>query len=70
MWSHQNVPFTKDYLVKIIGYWYHSVNVITFRLSQSDHIKPILLYFETEYSMFSIKGIMNNFDMLRNLKVF
>ena len=30
MWSNLNVPYTKDYLEKIIGYCYRSVNVITF----------------------------------------
>ncbi len=28
IWSHFNTPFTTDYLVKIIGYCYHSVYVI------------------------------------------
>ena len=32
---------------KIIGYCYHSVNVITFDLAQFDHIKGLLLYFST-----------------------
>ena len=43
MWSHFKVPFTKDYYIKITGY--HSVNVITFGLAQSDHIKLLLLYY-------------------------
>ena len=30
--------------VKIIGYCYHSVNVNTFGVAQSDHIKRLLLY--------------------------
>ncbi len=38
------VPFTKSHLIKIIIYCYHSVNVITFSLAQSGHIKPLLLY--------------------------
>ena len=38
-----NVPFTKDYEIKIIGYCYHSVNVINFGLNQNDHIKQLLL---------------------------
>ena len=53
MWSNLNVPFTKDYLVKIIGYCYHSVNVIFFGLSQSDHIERLLLFLE--YNVCDIK---------------
>ena len=44
MWSHFNIPFTKDYFIKITGYRYHSVSVITFGMAQSDHIKRLLLY--------------------------
>jgi len=44
MWSHFNVPFTKDYLLKTIGYCYHSVDIITFGLTQIDHLKRLLLY--------------------------
>ena len=32
--------------MKTTGYCYHSVNVITFGLAQSDHIKRLLLYME------------------------
>ena len=42
MWSHFKVPFNTDYYVKTIGYCYHSVNVITFGVAQSDHIKRLL----------------------------
>ncbi len=32
--------------MKTTGYCYHSVNVITFGLAQSDHIKRLLLYLQ------------------------
>ncbi len=44
IWSHFEIPFTLTYYLKISGYCYHSVNVITFCLAQSDHIKRLLLY--------------------------
>ncbi len=44
MWSHFKTPFTKTYYIKTTGYCYHSVNVITNGLSQSDYIKRLLLY--------------------------
>ncbi len=34
------VPFTNEYYSKTTGYCYHSVNVITFCLDQSDLILP------------------------------
>ena len=43
MWSHFKVSFAIDYSEKI-GYCYHSVNVITFCMNQSDHIKRLSLY--------------------------
>ena len=36
-----NVPFTKGYYIKITGYCYHSVNVITIGLVQSDYIRRL-----------------------------
>ncbi len=44
MWPHFRIPFTTAYYIKTIGYCYHSANVITFGLAQSDHIKRLLLY--------------------------
>ena len=42
MWSHSHLlNITKE---KIIGYCYHSVDDITFGLTQSDHIKQLLLF--------------------------
>ncbi len=38
MWSHYESPFTIAYYVHTTGYCYHSFNVITFGLAQSDHI--------------------------------
>ncbi len=37
------VPFIKEHLIKVTSYCYHSVNVITMGLSQSDHIKKCVL---------------------------
>ncbi len=34
--------------MKTTGYCYHSVNVITFGLAQSDHIKRLLLHNKTD----------------------
>ncbi len=34
MWSHLIVPFNKVYYIKTSGYFYHSVNVITFGLAK------------------------------------
>jgi hypothetical protein len=45
IWSHNKNPFTLAYYMKTTGYRYHSVNVITFGLAQSDHIKRLLLYY-------------------------
>ncbi len=45
MRSHFETPFTIAYYIKTTGYCYHSVNVITFGLAQSDHIKRLLLCF-------------------------
>ena len=71
MLSHFKVPFTLDYQVKIIGYCYHLVDVITSGLPQSDHIKWLLLYFTNnllKYNLcyfkdkkllLSLKGNMN-----------
>ncbi len=39
-----NVPFTKDYWIKITGERYHLANATTFSLAQSDHISRFLLY--------------------------
>ena len=44
-YQFSKVPFTNDYYVKTFGYCYHLVNVITFGLAQSDHIKRLLLYY-------------------------
>ncbi len=44
MWSDFGIPLTTAYYIKTTGYCYHSVNVITFGLAQSDHIKRLLLY--------------------------
>jgi len=41
MWLHLKVPFTKDQKVNFIGYCYHSANIITFSLTQSDDIKRL-----------------------------
>jgi len=38
-----NIQFTKDCVIEIKGYYYHSVNVITLGLPQSDKIKRFLL---------------------------
>ncbi len=43
LWSNFIGPFTKAYYIKTTGYSYHSVNVITFGLYLSDHIKRLLL---------------------------
>ncbi len=40
------VPYIKDHKIKIVNYCYHLIDVITFELVQSDHIKRLLLYFE------------------------
>ncbi len=42
-----DVPFTKGYIISTISYCYYTVNVITFNLAQSDHIKRLLLYNQT-----------------------
>jgi hypothetical protein len=44
MLSHFEISFTIASYIKITGCCYHSVNVITFGLAQSDHIKRLLLY--------------------------
>ncbi len=46
MWSHFEIPFTIASSIKTTGYCYNSVNVITFGLAQSDHIKQPLQYSE------------------------
>ncbi len=50
MWSHYESPFTIAYYKETTGYCYHSVNVITFGLAKSDHIKRLLLYMEISMS--------------------
>ncbi len=45
IWSHFEIPLTISSYIKTTGYSYNSVNVITFGLAQSDHIKRLLLYF-------------------------
>ncbi len=52
MWSHYESPFTIAYYKETTGYCYHSVNVITFGLAQSDHIKRLLLYLKLETYFF------------------
>jgi len=38
----EKIPFSKNYLIKILGYFYNSVIVITFELAKDDHIKQHL----------------------------
>ncbi len=45
MLSHFEIPFTIASYIKTSSYCYNSVNVITFGLAQSDHIKRLLLYY-------------------------
>ncbi len=49
MGSHFLIPFTKANWLKTTGYSYHLVHVITFGMSQSDHIKWLLLYFDESF---------------------
>ena len=44
MYSHFKHTLIKSYYIKISDYCYHLVNVITFSVAQSDHIKRLLLY--------------------------
>ena len=44
MSSNFNVPFTKDFYVKIIGYCYHSVHVITLVWPKVITLSGFLLY--------------------------
>jgi hypothetical protein len=46
--SHYGSPFTIAYYIKTTAYCYHSVNVITFGLAQSDHIKRLLVYYDED----------------------
>ena len=43
----------------MIGCCYHSVNFITFGLAQSDHIKQLLLYFNTVKLQVTMIFLMN-----------
>ncbi len=46
--------------MKTTGYCYHSVNVITFGLAQSDHIKRLLLYRIKTLSTLFLAGKLSN----------
>ncbi len=49
-----NVLFTKDHYVKVTSYYrYHSVNVITIRMTKSDQIKNLLYYLCLLFGNFS-----------------
>ena len=60
-----DVPFNNDYYIKITVYCYHSVNVITFSLAQSDHIKRLLLYYDY---LFRFKGSNLRFTITSTLR--
>ena len=45
-------PIAKDDKIQISGYCYHSLNVISFSLALSDHIKRVLLYKELTLQMY------------------
>ena len=51
-------PYAKDYYIKITGYSYNSVNVITFGLVQRDHIKRKET-FRLNLFLFSLNGTEN-----------
>ena len=61
--SLSSVPFIKDYLLKIKGYCYHSVNVITNAWFQSNHIKRLSLYYTFEQLL-----ICSGCDLKRSFK--
>ncbi len=44
MKSHKSI-FYSSLCINKVGYCFHSVNVISFNLSQSDHIKQLTLYY-------------------------
>jgi hypothetical protein len=69
MRSHFKTPFTVAYYIKTTGYSNHSVNIITFRLARSDHIKRLLLYFKRYKKIGKIKYISPLYSQLLPFEV-
>ncbi len=68
MWSHYKSPSTIAYYIETTGYCYHSVNVITFDLAQSDPLSGFYCTSLTRCCLMEVQLSDVIFDMVFCLK--